>query len=85
MTGMMTGGNMMMGWGGMFFGGLMMLLWIGLIIALIVFLVRWISGSSGRSSGQSLNALDILEQRYARGEIDTAELEERTRQLRSNQ
>jgi len=81
--GMMDGSNMMMGWGGMAFGGLMMILWFALIIAVIVVLVRWISGSSGRKSGPS--ALDILQQRYARGEIDTTELEERSQQLRSNQ
>ena len=79
--GMMNGGDMMMGWGGMFFGSLMMLLWL----ALIVWLVRWTGGASWRNPGQSAEALDILEQRYARGEIDTAELEERRRQLRSGQ
>jgi len=81
----MNGGNMMMGWGwgGMAFGGIMMLLWFALIVALIVFLVRWISGTSGRNSNK--DALDILKQRYARGEIDTAELEERLQQLRSTE
>ncbi len=69
------------GWGGMAFGGIMMLLWFALIIALIVFLFRWISGSSKRSSTR--DALDILEQRFARGEIDATELDERRRQLRA--
>ncbi len=82
--GMMDGSGFMSGWGwgGMAFGGIMMLLWFALIIAVIVFLFRWISGSSQRGSSQ--DAVDILKQRYARGEIDTAELEERTRQLRAD-
>jgi len=79
--GMMNGGNMMMGWGGMAFGGLMMILWFALIVGLIIFLVRWISGASGRNSNK--DALNILQQRYARGEIDAAELEERSTQLRA--
>ncbi len=82
---MMDGGNMMMGWGwgGMVFGGIMMLLWFALIVALIVFLFRWISGTSRRNSNQ--DALNILKQRYAHGEIDASELEERSQQLRSNE
>ncbi len=82
--GMMDGSGFMSGWGwgGMAFGGIMMLLWFAVIIALIVFLFRWISGSSRRNSSQ--DAVDILKQRYARGEIDASELEERTRQLRAD-
>jgi len=71
------------GWGGMAFGGIMMLLWFALIIALIVFLFRWISGSTRKSSSQ--DALDILKQRFARGEIDASELEERSRQLKAHE
>ena len=82
--GMMDGWEYMSswGWGGMAFGGIMMLLWLALVIALIVFLFRWISGSSRRNSNR--DALDILKQRYARGEIDAAELEERSSQLRAD-
>jgi len=81
--GMMDGAGHMAGWGwgGMAFGGLMMVLWIALIIALIVFLVRWISGSSQKNTAQS--SLEILQQRYARGEIDSAELQERSNQLKA--
>ncbi len=82
--GMMDGWEYMSnwGWGGMAFGGIMMLLWLALIVALIVFLFRWISGSSRKNSNQ--DALDILKRRYARGEIDAAELEERSTQLRAD-
>ncbi len=80
---MMNSDGMMMdwGWGGMASGGLMMILWFVLIIGLIVFLVRWISGTSDQNSNK--DALDILQQRYARGEIDAAELEERSTKLRA--
>ncbi len=65
------------GWGGMILGGLMMLLFWGVIIALIVLALRALSRSgSGRTtppagpSGQAGDqALEILRERYARGEI----------------
>jgi len=86
--GMMSGMGHMVGWGawgawaGMAFGGLMMLLWLALIVTLIVALVRWLGGATRRTSGR--DALDILRQRFARGEIDADELEERSRHLRAN-
>jgi len=76
-TGFMNG----WGWGGMIFGGVMMIFWIALIIALIVFLVRWLSGSSRPTAAK--DALDTLKQRYARGEIDAAELKDRSAQLKA--
>lgn len=69
------------GWGGMGFG---MLLFWGLLIAGIVMLVRcsWGSGDCGKSErGES--ALDILKQRYARGEIEKDEFEQKKRDLQS--
>jgi len=53
------------------FGGLMMVVFWGLIIGLIVLGVRRFSGRSGASS--QLSALDILKERYARGEINDEE------------
>jgi putative membrane protein len=74
------------GWGGgMFIGSLMMILVIAVCIAVVVLLVRWLSSGS-----QSLSAspppggkppLDILNERFARGEIDKDEFEERKRLL----
>ncbi len=77
--GMMSGAGFMGSWGGMAFGGLMMFLWLALLVGLIVLVVRWLSGAPRENSLR--DALDTLELRFARGEIDTAEFEERSRQL----
>jgi putative membrane protein len=65
------------GWGlGMFF---MMLLFWGLIIVGLVVGIRWLI-SQGKGT-QSDSALEILRQRYARGEIDKDEFETKKRDL----
>tara|TARA_R110002096_G_scaffold105704_2_gene232475 strand:- start:285 stop:539 length:255 start_codon:yes stop_codon:yes gene_type:complete len=81
--GMVDGWGYMGGWGGMVFGGLMMLFWFALLIGLIVLIVRWLGGTPRRTA--SRDALDSLRQRFARGEIDTAEFEERSQQLRASE
>ncbi len=69
------GSAMMSGWGGMFFFPLIPIIFLGLLVWLIVFLVR---GGSGRDGiAESATALDILQARFARGEIDQTEYEER--------
>jgi putative membrane protein len=67
-------------WGAWGFGmTLMMLVFWGLIIAGLVLGIRWLV-SQGREA-RSDTALDILRQRYARGEIDKEEFEARKRDL----
>lgn len=62
------------GMGGFGFGGFFMILWWILIIIGIVVLVKWLLGSSASpAGGSSGKALDILKERYARGEIDEQE------------
>lgn len=65
----------------MMLGGLFWLVVLGLVIW---GLVRWLGGRSG-SSGQppvsGPSAQDILRERYARGEIDTATFERMTARL----
>lgn len=67
-------GHMWGGGYGMMGGGLMMLLFWGVIIALIFVAVRWFSDKD-QQNGSS--ALKILEERFARGEIDEDEFKRR--------
>ena len=75
------------GWGmGMGMGGfgLWHLLWWALLIVAGVVLFRLLLGDRGRNgrTGGEDRALDILRERFARGEIDQQEFEERMRQLK---
>ena len=58
---------------------LMMILFWGLIIVGLVFGIRWLV-AEGRES-RSDTALDILRQRYARGEINKEEFETKKQEL----
>ncbi len=58
---------------------LMMILFWGLIIVGLVFGIRWLV-AEGRES-RSDTALDILRQRYARGDISKEEFETRKREI----
>ncbi len=58
---------------------LMMLAFWGVVIAGIVLAIRWLV-SQGRES-RTDTALDILRQRYARGEINKEEFEAKKRDL----
>lgn len=72
------------GWYGMIFGPLFMILALAVVIAVAVLLVRWLGGPwQGMASHQApvRTSLDILKERYARGEIDKEEFEERRRVL----
>jgi len=71
--------NMMGGNGGGWWIGLMMILSIA-VSALVVWLIVRSSHHSG--VGQSRSARDILHERYARGEIDSKEYDERLSNLR---
>ncbi len=67
-------------WGAWGFGMmLMMLIFWAVVIALVVYGIRWFARLHGRSED---TALEILRQRYARGEIGTDEFEEKKRMLR---
>lgn len=70
------------GWGpGWGFLGLMHVAWWALVILGFVALVRWVSRRGAHGVPQEDRALAILRERYARGEIDKAEFEERKRDL----
>lgn len=65
-------------------GSLMMILFWGGIILIIMFAVRALGGGSSHGAMQAPSrneALDILQERFARGEIDKGEFEDRKRLL----
>ncbi len=77
----MIGPGIMGGFGWMW---LMPVLWIvllGLIIWAIVALVRRSSEPRGQDSSKTSSALEVLKERYARGEIKKEEYDEKKRDL----
>jgi putative membrane protein len=80
----MYGGYDGWGWGHMIYGPLMMIIFWGGLIVVAVLAVRWLGGGSSHKHSEPPsrgNALDILKERFARGEIDKEEFEERKRLL----
>jgi len=79
----------MMGWGnqgyGMgWFGGIFMVLFWVVVIAGIIYAIRYLAtGKSATSGPERSDPLEILQVRYAKGEIDTEEYEERVKVLES--
>jgi putative membrane protein len=79
-------GDHMMWGGGWFLMPLMMVFWLALLVGAVILIVRWL-GASGRIEPRRTkagsDALDILRARFAKGEIDKAEFEERRALLES--
>ncbi|VAW21479.1 hypothetical protein MNBD_ALPHA12-1876 [hydrothermal vent metagenome] len=76
-----TWGYEHMGYGGWFFGPLMMLLVLGVFVGAFVLILKLL-GIGGQSSS-SRSALELLDERFARGEIDRQEYEERRSTLKN--
>ncbi|SPH24691.1 hypothetical protein DEA8626_03727 [Defluviimonas aquaemixtae] len=74
----MWGSGYGMGYG--LFGGLMMVLFWVILLALVVIAVRW---WMDQGAGKRSSALDILQERLAKGEIDPKEYAERKKALES--
>jgi putative membrane protein len=74
------------GWYGMIFGPLFMILVFGVVVAVAVVVVRGLGGpwqwtQPPHQMPPGRAPLDILKERYARGEIEKEEFEERRRVL----
>ena len=76
------GGVHGMGWGGMVWGWLFLAVLVVGVVLLVIALVRGRNGGRAQqpATGRS-RAREILDERYARGEIDTAEYQDRLEQL----
>lgn len=75
-------GDNFIGWGGMiFFGFLFMVLWWALIIAGVVVFAKWLIARFQGARGDDKTPVDILKERYAKGEIDKVEFEEKKKDL----
>lgn len=70
---MMNFGIMSGGW------FLMILFWVFVVVGLIA-LMKWLM-QSGQSSVKDKTALEILNERYAKGEIDKKEFEDKKKSL----
>lgn len=84
----MSQGWEMMPWYVMILGPIMMILMLATVVTVVVLLVRWFSGGFSPGNGPlhpphrtQRRALDILEERFARGEIDKDEFEAKRRIL----
>jgi putative membrane protein len=80
-----TGPGMMDGWGMGWFGGIFMIVFWVLILVGLVFVIKWLvqstKGDSHSARIGSSTALEILKERYARGEINKQEFEEKKKDL----
>jgi putative membrane protein len=69
------------GWFGMFLGPLVMILVLVLLVVAVVLILRGGVGPWHGPTPPPRKALDILKERFARGEIEKEEFEERRRLL----
>lgn len=73
-------------WHGWFMGPFMMIVVVVVVIAVVVLITRWSRNGGGSHTGSHRGEpvrapLDILKERFAKGEIDKEEFEERRRIL----
>lgn len=73
-------------WYGWIFGPLMMLIFLAVAVAVVVLVVRGlggfgVSGSASSAMPIKAQAVDILKERFARGEIGKEEFEEKRKTL----
>lgn len=61
--------------------GVSMWFWGLLLIVVLVLFVKYLAGNGNTGASGSKSAREILDERYANGEIDQAEYEERKKNL----
>jgi putative membrane protein len=75
------------GWGGWFAMGLMMLAFVGLVLAIVLVALRSLNQSTENAvhpvASDTQSAQRVLDERFARGEIDAEEYRLRRELLRS--
>lgn len=78
------GSGMMGQWGFGWFGGIFMIIFWIVVLAGLIFFIRWLAQSGARhepaGSGAD-RAIEILRERYARGEISKEEFENNTKDI----
>jgi putative membrane protein len=75
------GPGMMLGFGWMWLMPILWIAFLGLIVWAIVAAVRSSGESKGSDSSKTDSALEVLKKRYARGEINKEEYEQKKRDL----
>ena len=79
--GMWSDGHMA-GWGGWGWGMMLLgLLWMALLIGLPVYFIYWLTTRPRTDGRGEDSALAVLQERYARGEIDDEEFDRRRARL----
>ena len=79
----MMGPGMMEGWGMGWFGIIFMLIFWVMVIVGLVSLIKWLIQTTSREQSEAGGGrvLDILKERYARGEIDKRKFKEMRKDL----
>lgn len=75
-------GSMMFGYGlgGGIIGAMFMVAWWAIVIGVIVIVVRWFADQTKRTNNKK-TPLDVLKERYAKGEITKEEFESKKKDL----
>jgi len=80
-----NGGGYQHMWGGgmsmMFMGPFMMIIFLAVIVVIAVLAARWLLPASGSAPSPGSSARTILDERFARGEIDTEEYRARCAEI----
>jgi len=63
-----------------FMGGYMWLFWI-IVLIVVVLLIKWIIDSTSQKNKNKETPLEILKKRYAKGEIDKEEFEQKKKDI----